>query len=45
MHLILVKMSPWLTLKAIKIATTSDLYKIMRNTLKRASPAGVVVPI
>lgn len=42
MHLMLVKMSPWLTLKAIRIPSTSHTFKIMRNTIKRAVIRGSI---
>ena len=42
MHLMLVKMSPWLPLKAMKMASTTVTFKIMRDTLKRAVIRGSV---
>lgn len=42
MHLSLVILSPWLPLKAIKMASTTNSYRIMRNTLKRAVIRGSI---
>ena len=42
MHLVLVRLSPWLPLKAIKIPRTNTTYKIMSDTLKRAVIRGSI---
>jgi len=42
MHLSLATLSPWLPLKAIKMASTTATFRIMRDTLKRAVIRGIV---
>ena len=42
MHLSLVTFSPWLPLKAVKIEPSSESFKIMRNTIKRAVIRGSI---
>ena len=42
MHLSLDTLSPWLPLKAIKMASTTATFRIMRDTLKRAVISGIV---